>query len=341
METAPRILITGATGAIGFEILKQFKEKGYLQHVSVLARDSKRNRKKLSEFGNLKIHFGDITDLIAVRKAVRNNDVVIHLAGIIPTVERANKHLIDKVNIRGTENVIQAMEKECPEAFLLFSSSVTVYGDRIDNPYISVGDPLNGVNQDNYARTKVVAEREIQSSKLGWSIFRLTAIMGVGNHKVDPLMFEMPLETALEFASLRDTARAFVHAINQRDTLEGQIYNLSGGEACRISFGEFLQKAFYCFGLGKLNFPKHAFAFQNFHCGFYNDGDVLEEILQFRSDTTESYFDRFCGGVSTVQRYVTMPFARFVKRYLLSLSEPYKAFRKKDKERMNYYFGES
>ncbi len=340
MEKNPSILITGATGAIGFEILRQFKDKGAIEDVSVLVRDSKKNRKKLRVFPGLKIYCGDVTDLNSVKKAVKNKSVVIHLAALIPTVERNNKHLVDTVNIKGTENVIAAMEKKCPDAFLLYSSSVTVYGDRIKDPYIKVSDPLKGVEHDNYSRTKVIAEREIQSSRVRWSIFRLTAIMGIGNHKIDPLMFEMPLNTPMEFATVRDTARAFVHAIDHLDEIEGRIFNLSGGEVCRITFGDFLQRAFHCFGLGKLTFPKHAFAFQNFHCGYFDDADELEEILHFRSDTTESYFKRFCGSVTSIQRYATMPFAWFIKRYLLSLSEPYKAYKKQNRDRMNYYFGE-
>lgn len=340
MTTAPQILITGATGAVGFEILRQLAEKGNLSNVSVLVRDTKKNRKKMTQFKGLKIHFGDITDLSATRNAVKKKDLIIHLAALIPTIEAKNIDLVNRVNIGGTDNIIKSMEQECPDAFLLFSSSVAIYGDRIKGPYIKVEDPPLGAEHDNYSKTKVAAEQLIRESKLRWSIFRLTAIMGIGNHKINPLMFEMPLETPMEFATVRDTARAFVHAIDHLSELEGQTFNLSGGEACRITFNDFLGRAFNLFGLGKLNFPKYAFAFQNFHCGYYDDANRLEEILKFRRDTTETYFQRFKKSVPQIQRIATLPFGWAVKRYLLSLSEPYKAYKKGEADKIKYFFGE-
>ena len=88
----------------------------------------------------------------------------------------------------GTENIVRSMEQECPDALLLFSSSIAIYGDRIKDPNIQISDPPKGLEQDNYSRTKVDAEDIIRSSKLNWSIFRLTVIMGdwkpqnFGNH---------------------------------------------------------------------------------------------------------------------------------------------------------------
>lgn len=333
-----KILLTGASGAIGLEILKQFKAKGELDHLSVLVRDSRKNRKKMQAFPGLEVHYGDVTDVGSVMKAVKNKDIVIHLAALIPTVE-TNHQIVEHVNINGTKNVVEAMEKECPDAFLLFSSSVAIYGDRISDPYIQVGDPLKGAEHDHYAQTKVIAEKIIQKSSLTWSILRLTAIMGIGNHKINPLMFEMPLNTPMEIATVRDTARAFVHAVEKTDVLKGRIYNLSGGESCRILFSDFLTRAFNHFGLGKPNFPDHTFATQNFHCGYYKDADQLEEILAFRRDTIESYFERFRKSVPAIQRWVTRPFAWIVKLYLRTLSEPLRAYKTGDEEKIKYYFG--
>ena len=92
--------------------------------------------------------------------------------------------------------------------------------------------------------------------------------------------------------------------------------------------------------MGKLTFPNYAFAEQNFHCGYFKDGDVLNDILHFRSDTVDSYFHQFAKSVNPLQRLATLPFGWIVKKYLLTLSEPYQAYRKKDKEKMNFYFGD-
>lgn len=335
-----KILLTGATGAIGSEVLRQLDAALKLQGVSVLARDSRTSRRILKPFHDkINVIYGDITNRESVQKAVQHQDIVIHLAAIIPTVENDNDTLVHQVNVGGTENIVRNMEAECPNALLLFSSSVAIYGDRIKDPDILVSDAPRGLEHDNYAKTKVEAESIITSSKLHWSIFRLTAIMGIGNHKMSGMMFDVPLETPMEICTVRDTARAFVNAIEHTEALTGKIFNLGGGAACRITYFDFLSKAFNAFGLGKVNFPSYAFATQNFHCGHYMDGDELEDILHFRSDDIASYFKRFDASAPKVQRFFTCPFSGMVKWFLLQLSEPYKSYKKGDQERIQFFFG--
>ena len=163
--------------------------------------------------------------------------------------------------------------------------------------------------------------------------------MGIGNHKISGIMFDVPLETPFEIATVRDTARAFVQSIDHREKLTGRIFNLGGGETCRLTYFDFLSRAFNAFGLGKINFPNYAFAKQNFHCGHYIDGDDLEAIIHFRSDDIESYFKRFDASVPRVQRFFTLPFAGIIKWFLLKLSSPYKAYKNGDQEKINFFFG--
>ncbi len=75
---------------------------------------------------------------------------------------------------------------------------------------------------------------------------------------------------------------------------------------------------FKIFGLGDVNFPEKAFADQNFHCGFYSDGDDLEDILKFREDSLESYFKNEESKVSGIQKAVTKCVKGIVKTDLFS-----------------------
>ena len=341
MNREAKILITGSTGAIGLEILQQLDQRDSLENVTVLARNSKKNRKKLKPFTDkIRVIYGDVTSETSIQDAVFGQDIIFHLAALIPTVEDEDHELVKRVNIIGTKNVVEAMKAVTPNAFLIFSSSVATYGDRLKDPMIKVDDELKGSEHDNYAFTKVEAENLIRNSGLNWCIYRLSAIMGIGNHKVSTMMFDMPLETPMEFATVRDTARAFINSTEHLGELKHRTFNLSGGIHCRIVYKEFIEKAFYHFGLGKVSFPKYAFATQNFHCGYFLDCDELEEILHFRSDDVESYFTEFKGSVPAAQRYLTMPFAWVVKKYLLTLSKPYKAYKKNDRDKMNHFFGE-
>ena len=259
---------------MGYEAVKQLAALKNCYNTTVFDLKTKQSEKLLSPFqDDINIVYGDITNKQNVCKAVQNTNVVIHLAALIPPVADEKPDLAEKINVGGTRNLIECLEEYATQAFFMYSSSISIYGDRIENPWISVGDPLKPSVGDEYAKTKIKCEQLIQQSKLNWTIFRLAAIMG--KHKISKLMFHMPLNTPMEIATTADTARAFVSGIEKKTELSKQIFNLGGGSQCRILYKDFLQKAFEINGLGKLDFPEGTFAKQNFHCGYYMDGDDL------------------------------------------------------------------
>lgn len=333
---AKHVLVTGASGTVGREVVKLLADDSDFR-ITVFDVANYRSEPFFNSFGE-RIQFipGDISHTGDVSKIPADLDAVIHLAAIIPPLADENPELARKVNIEGTRLLVNHVEKTSPNAFFLYSSSVSVYGDRVNNPEIRVTDDLKVSEGDEYGQTKLDAEAIIQSSHLSWSIFRLAAIMG--NHKISRLMFHMPLETSLEICTPEDTARAFVHALHAKSRLEYRIFNLGGGERCRSSYREFLERSFSIFGLGQLNFPKSAFALHNYHCGNMADGGELEEILHFRRDTMDTYFQKTAKEISPLIRWITGLLSPIIKWYLLQQSEPYRAYRKGDPDRLAHFF---
>ena len=92
------------------------------------------------------------------------------------------------------------------------------------------------------------------------------------------------------------------------------------------------------FGLGPLDFPEQAFAQKNFHCGFYQDGGALNDILAFRRSTMDTYFAQLERSVSPFRRFAASLAQRLVKAYLLKLSEPYKATKENNRKLLDRYF---
>ena len=337
MKNKPHILLTGASGSVGQEVLKQLYQQRHNFEITVFGIESKRSQKIFSSFkGQIKVVYGDISNYNDIGKACVNMDYVIHLAAVIPPLADEKPDLAFKVNTIGTENLIRNLEQLSPHTFFIYSSSISVYGDRLENPMIKAGDPLIPCEGDEYAKTKIKAEQIICGSKLDWSIFRLAAIMG--NHKLSKLMFHMPLLTSLEIATAEDTAKAFIHAIDNRSLISKRIFNLGGGTKCRTTYKEFLTRSFEIFGLGKLNFPEKAFAEKNFHCGFYEDGDDLNNILQFRNDTIESYYSNEKNKIPLWRKGITVIFRKQIKNFLLKKSEPYLAFITDDTKMVQHYF---
>lgn len=332
-----KILLTGVSGTVGFEVLKQLYELKNNYEITVFDVKSAKAEKKFQPFKNdITIVYGNISSEADLLNVCYKKDVVIHLAAIIPPLADDKPELSYEVNTLGTQKLIALLELHSPKAFFLYSSSISVYGDRLLNPMISVHDPLIPSEGDEYAKTKILAEKSVQNSKLDWSIFRLAAIMG--GHKISKLMFHQPLATSMEIATPRDTARAFVNAITKQQQLSKTIYNLGGGENCRISYEDFLTRSFEINGLGKPNFVPKTFAEKNFHCGFYEDGWVLNNIVNFQQDDLNSFFALEEKKISGIQKMFASLFKSPIKKYLQNQSEPLKAYLEKDTEVMEHYF---
>ncbi len=339
MKTKMKVLLTGASGTVGTEVLKQLVEDENIR-LTVFDVKNDRTKKLFASYKNrIDIIYGNLSNADDIQQIPENLDAVIHLAAIIPPLADEKPYLTYSVNVLGIKAIIEQLEKTSPNVFLLYSSSISVYGDRVKNPFIKVGDPLSPSENDIYAESKIEAENLILNSKINWSIFRLAAIMK--NHKVSKLMFHMPLSTKFEICTTQDTAKAFTEAIYKQDQLNRKIFNLGGGEQCCTTYEDFLERSFRIFGLGTLNFPKFAFAQQNFHCGFYEDGYKLEEILHFRNDTLETYFQQTKDSISLTTRILCFTFRIFIKKFLLKQSEPYNSIQKNNKSLMEQFFGKT
>jgi nucleoside-diphosphate-sugar epimerase len=333
-----RILVTGGSGSVGSEVLAELYLHKSWYDVKVLDRNTPDVLRKLRRYRkDFHLILGDITNSAILEQAAADVDFVIHLAAVIPPMADRNPDLAEKVNVEGTRHLIRALEKLSPKSFLLYTSSVSIYGDRVLSPWISVDDPLLPSEGDYYAVTKIQAERLIRSSRLRWSVFRLTAIMGIQT-RMDPLFFNMPLDTSLEIATARDTGYALVEALYHQDELRGKIFNLSGGAECQTSYREFLSNVFRIKGLKEVNFPKRAFAEKNFHCGYFTDSQILNSILHFQRDSLKDFYEVLDNKGKGSTRRIISAFNRLIKRYLAGKSEPLQALRKGNKTHIHRFY---
>ena len=332
------ILLTGASGGIGFEVFHQILEAK--QHkLSIFIRASKKNIKRFEPYNSqIDIIYGDLTSSEDLKQICKPYDAVIHLAAIIPPIAYKSQETTLKVNVLGTQLLLRHLESYCPEAFFLYSSSVAIYGDRLKNPEIRVSDALDKNDPDFYVQSKIDAEKTVEQSKLSWTIFRLTAILGVNNHKITGLMFHMPLDTPMEITTPSDAARAFVNGIEKKHLLAQKIFNLGGGAAFRTTYRELLTENFKINGLGALNFPEKTFAEKNFHCGYMMDSDELEDILQFRKHTLVDYYRMNSEAVPIIRKYLSIPFRGIIKFFLRQMSEPLRAYKKNDIQELRRFF---
>lgn len=91
------VLVTGASGTVGFEVLQQLLDQEDFQ-ITVFDKTSKISEEKLMPFKDrVDLIFGDITTSRDLQN-IKDIDVAIHLAAIIPPLADELPELAQKVN---------------------------------------------------------------------------------------------------------------------------------------------------------------------------------------------------------------------------------------------------
>lgn len=155
-----KILITGADGFIGSHLTETLVREGYDVRAFVFYNsfnsygwlDSCADDVK----GKFEVFAGDIRDPFGVKEAMKNCDVVLHLASLIaiPFSYNSPDSYVD-TNIKGTLNILQAA-RELQVKRVIITSTSEVYGTAKFVP-ITEDHPLQG--QSPYSATKIAADQ--------------------------------------------------------------------------------------------------------------------------------------------------------------------------------------
>jgi nucleoside-diphosphate-sugar epimerase len=318
-----KILLTGAFGNVGLSTLKELIKKNH--DIRVFDIRNKNNKKIANKYKKaIEIVWGDLRNYSDVERSISDRDIVIHIAAIIPPLADKKPKLAKSVNVGGTANIIEAIEKQPKKPKLIFTSSVAVYGDRLENPLITPEDPLNPNPDDDYAKQKIECEELIKNSSLEWAIFRLTYIVSLHKLQMDPLMFEMPLDTCIEICDTKDVGLALANAVDS-GKIWGEVMHIAGGKRCRISYREYLNEMLEIFGIGFEELPEEAFRQdRGFHCGFMTT-DKSQELLNYQRYTLDDYFNAVRKKLS-VSRFFNTLIKPIAQKYLLNKSHYYKEY---------------
>ena len=174
------VLITGATGFLGRHLTKNLIDRGH--NVSILARKS--SDLAPIDTSRVKVEYGDITDRLALLRAGENKDIVYHLAGYI-AYKRVDRPLMEKINVGGTANVIDACITNKVKKMLHLSSVVTIGASFTPTP-IDEDFEFNLSKYDlGYFETKRKAEKLVidayKNDQLPVYIINPSTIYGAGD----------------------------------------------------------------------------------------------------------------------------------------------------------------
>jgi NADH dehydrogenase len=150
------ILVTGATGFIGAEILRRASRRGW--RVRGLARHPER-AEALGRLPHVELFRGDVSRPDELHEALEGVETVIHLVGIIVET-RAQSY--EDVHVTGTRNVVEATRRAGISRYVHMSALGVEAGRDVSD----------------YYRTKWRAEEIVRGAGLESTIFRPSVVFG-------------------------------------------------------------------------------------------------------------------------------------------------------------------
>ena len=296
------VFLTGGTGNMGWAGFQELLEKGKF-NIRLLARESKKNRKKLAPYASdprVTIIWGDLTRYEDVLRGVEGADYVLHVGGMVSPAADYYPEKTLKVNVTAAENVVKAIlaQPNASEIRTVYIGSVAQYGDR--NPPCHWGgadEPQIPAKYDMYALSKIRSEEIFAKAGLArWVSLRQSGILYPGILSVvNPTAFHVPMRGVLEWATIEDSGRLLAQVCEDwvPEDFWNKAYNISSGGQYRMTNYEFMTRMLGALGLPgpEKVFEPQWFALKNFHGMWYTDADRLDEILHFRSYTpVDEYF---------------------------------------------------
>jgi dihydroflavonol-4-reductase len=235
-----KVCLTGATGHVGFAILKELQNYDD-RDVRILI------RKDPGYFGDLRCEKvkGDITDYNSLVAAFEGCDTVYHVAGFVE-IKPGHEGRVYSVNVNGTVNVIKAC-KACGVKRLVYMSSVDTYpplpgNEEMTEIYSYSPEAVEGT----YGKTKAWATQLVLDNNgvdgLETVVCQPSACIGPYDFKISSVgsmirMFstgKFPITMTFggyNFVDVRDVAKGTIAAGDKAKA--GEVYILCG-KACTV-----------------------------------------------------------------------------------------------------------
>jgi nucleoside-diphosphate-sugar epimerase len=251
-----KILVTGATGFLGFRLIQRLHAEGH----EVLA--TGRNPVMAEKIRHLGLAFegGSVENDDFITGISQGVEAVIHTAGLSsPWGKYADFYA---ANVKGTESVIAACKRNGIRR-LVHVSTPSIYVEYRDREDIKESDPLPAQFANIYAKTKYMAEERVLAAAqtgLETLMIRPRALIGAGDTVIIPRLLRAHQEGRLriigkghnrvDLTAVANVVDALVLGLNAPTEALGEAYNITNGEP--VLLWHFLEQAFVKLGL-KLN----------------------------------------------------------------------------------------
>lgn len=219
-----KVLVTGANGLIGSNLIRELILKGY--EVTALVRHSS----NLQSIKKLKINLiiGDILDFDSLIKASKNCEFIFHTVSIFTLQSKVNaKH--DLIALKGTENIIKAAQHNEVRRVILTSSSV-VFGSNKSALIHDENNEITDFDEPPYIFTKK-NQQDVAfnyANELGVEMVSVCPTMVLGPH-----VYSLGPSSSIIISYLNDLTRATYQGgcniVSSLDVAKGHIIAAENG----------------------------------------------------------------------------------------------------------------
>lgn len=281
MTQKNKIIITGASGFLGGRTAAFFAQN--FPQYEVIATSRSAGKKATLENLGCQYVLGDLQDQTFCDTITKDASIVVHCAALSSPYGKYEK--FRQSNIVATQTLLGASKANGVNKFIYISTpSIYVsFNDRFD---VSENDPLPKKMVNDYARTKLIAEKQVleaNSDTFSTIALRPRAIIGAEDTVIFPRIFEAYKKGKLkvigsgknvcDLTCVRNVIEAITLSIDANQEAYGQAYNITDGKS--VDFWQTLN--------GALN-----------QLGYHNiDKKVNKKIAMFAASLVEMYYKTF------------------------------------------------
>lgn len=235
-----RVLVTGGAGYIGCMLTSALLARGCQVTVLDTFASGEAYLAHCCADPNFFPVKGDARDLRIVERLLAETDVVIPLAALVGAPLCARDEV--GATTLNRDAIVNLMRRISPDQRVVYPTTNSGYGVGEGNAFCTEESPLRPVSL--YGRTKVDAEAAVLDSGRGVSL-RLATVFGMSPRmRLDLLVNDMTWRAVTDrsvvlfeahfrrnYIHIRDVVKAFLHALDNYDTMAGEPFNVGLSEA--------------------------------------------------------------------------------------------------------------
>jgi len=234
------ILVTGGAGYLGSTMVPELLAKGH--NVTVLDNFmyGEPSLNHVCYHPNFNVYKGDIRIKSDIAPLLNQADVIIPLGALVGApICKQDPIGATTTNVDAIKMMLNMLDRD---QLVIMPTTNSAYGSGDDNNFCTEESPLNPISK--YAIDKVEVENALVEHG-NFISYRLATVFGMSPRmRIDLLVNDFVYRAVKDgfiilfeshfkrnYIHVRDIAKAFVHAIDHRITMKGNIYNVGLSEA--------------------------------------------------------------------------------------------------------------